>query len=472
MLPAAASSVGARVFASAAAAIAVAGTSLGLLMPSLASAASAGPNLVTGSAYLVAPANLIGGHYYESFPGFADFGLTLDGAFALAATGDDNPALKNIVTFLDSEGKDPSGNTINDWTGIGTAFASGGSIGKEALLAEVVGDNPRDFGGHDLITALDASVCARASKGTNTSCAAAGNYTYASSVFDQSLGIVAQLRAGQTSDAAAPVAYLESLQNADGSFPSLIPDSGDQDVDSTAMAVMALALADDATATADAAAGVTWIARQQAKDGGFPGTGGNSVNSAGLAIQALTLQAAAYQPQINAALAFLASEQNRDGGFNADAGGQRGSNVRASTQAVGGAVGTSFGTLHRDLSTTPTSTPTKTATPKPAKTPTPEPEVTVIQPATSATASATPTGKPAPLAASSQPPTVAPSSGVSRALADASSDSDLPADLWWTAAAVAIVATVVIALLLLRRRRLYPPPAGAGQAGPAGGASS
>ena len=67
-------------------------------------AAHRNPNLVTGSAYLVSPANLIDGHFYESVPGYADFGLTMDGAFALAATGDDRSALTAIVDFLDGDG--------------------------------------------------------------------------------------------------------------------------------------------------------------------------------------------------------------------------------------------------------------------------------------------------------------------------------------------------------------------------------
>jgi Prenyltransferase and squalene oxidase repeat len=310
---------------------------------------SGAPNLITGSAYLVASANLIAGHYYESFPGTADWGLTIDGAFALAATGDDDAALRDIVAYLDADGKDPSGATVNDWTGIGTSDASGGAIGKEALLAEVVGGNPRSFGGHNLIAALDASVCPRASGGANPACPAAGSYRNSTSVFDQALAIIAQLRAGQASEAAAPVAYLESLQSANGSFPSLIPPSGGPDVDSTAMAVMALALAPGARAAADVAAGLDWIASRQEPNGGFPTAGAESINSTGLAIQALTLRAGRYRARLGAARAFLAGQQNANGGFNADAG-QPGSNLRASTQAVGGAVGTSFGTLRIDLS--------------------------------------------------------------------------------------------------------------------------
>ncbi len=309
------------------------------------------PNLVTGSAYLVAPANLIDGHYYESIPGYADFGLTIDGALALAATGDEDPALRKVVAFIADDGKDPSGSTVNTWTGIGTSYAIGGAIGKEALLAEVVGDNPRDFGGHNLIAALDASVCTRPSAGGNTSCPGTGSYLNDTSVFDQALGVLAQLRAGQVIDAAAPISYLESLQSRDGSFPSLIPASGGPDVDSTAMAVMALALAPGARAGDDVLSGLKWIASKQERNGGFPSDGAESMNSTGLAIQALTLRAPVYKARIGSALAFLASEQNGNGGFDADAG-QHGSNLRASTQALGGAVGTPFGTLRRNLSTT------------------------------------------------------------------------------------------------------------------------
>jgi hypothetical protein len=316
-----------------------------------AASRGAAPNLIAGSAYLVAPANLIAGRYYQSFPGTADFGLTIDGALALAATGDDNAALRTMVAFIEN-GKDPSGNTVNDWTGIGTSNASGGAIGKEALLAEVVGDNPRSFGGRNLIAALGASICARPSPGAGTRCPAAGSYQDATSVFDQALGIMAQFRAGQASEATAPVLYLESLQSANGSYPSLIPPGGGPDVDSTAMAVMALALAPGARAAADVVAGLNWIASRQEHNGGFPAAGAESINSTALAIQALKLRSGVYQDRISAALAFLASQQNSNGGFNADAG-QPGSNLRASTQAVGGAVGTSFGTVHIDLSRRP-----------------------------------------------------------------------------------------------------------------------
>jgi hypothetical protein len=337
------------------AAITAAAGLLAVTWPALAASSPAAgrPDLAKASAYLTTPRNLIRGHYYESVPRSADFGLTIDGALALAATGDQDAALRSIVAFLDGNGKDGSGRTVNSWTGIGSGAASGGAIAKEALLAEAVGENPRHFGGHDLISALDGLVCRRPSASTSRQCAAAGNYVNATSVFDQALGIIAQIRAGQAARAAAPVSYLESLRHPDGSFPSLIPAGGGPDVDSTAMAVMALALVRGQNAATDVRSGLAWIASRQKRDGGFPGAGGDSVNSAALAVQALRMAAGQYRAQIAAGLAFLAREQNADGGFRADATGQPGSDVRASAQAISGAAGISYGTLHRDLTSRP-----------------------------------------------------------------------------------------------------------------------
>ena len=315
------------------------------------------PDLTTATQYLATTtgANGVEGGtslakdgYYESGDQFADFGLTIDGGLALAATGLDNDALAKVVAFIDDRHKDGSGNSVDDWTGIGTPYVSGGSLGKEALLAEVTGYDPHAFGGHDLIAALDQTVCA--TKTFDGSCAAAGNYKYATSVFSQALGIIAQLRAGDDAKADAPIAYLESLQNRNGSFPSLVPSTGDDDVDSTAIAAMALALLPhDAKASAAVTKAVDWVAGQQLPTGGFPGAAGDSTNSTALAIQALVLAGTKYNGLIDDAEGFLWSEQNTDGGFNVSFGGQVGSDVRASTQIVNGVVGTSYGALLDDI---------------------------------------------------------------------------------------------------------------------------
>ncbi|WNI27134.1 prenyltransferase/squalene oxidase repeat-containing protein [Streptomyces sp. ITFR-16] len=322
--------------------------------------AGEGPDLKKGVAYLTSAANLKQGQYYVAGTGsgHADFGLTIDGAYALAATGLNNDKLRGIVDFLDKGGKDGEGRTLQDWTGTGTEYALGGSIGKAALLAEAVGRDPRAFGGKDLVAGLDAAVCAAPSKAPDRSCAAKGAYTYAPSVFSQSLAVMAQLRAGEKKAAQDPIAYLESLQHGSGAWPSLIPATGDSDVDSTAIAAMALDLAGGEKADRAVDKALGWIAGKQLPDGGFPGAAGDSVNSAALAVQGLSLDAERYDAEIAKARKFLAGQQNGDGGFNVAKEGQRGSDLRASTQAVGGATGISFGTLERSLTgTAPQPTP-------------------------------------------------------------------------------------------------------------------
>ncbi len=350
---------------------------------SFAAAANGTPDLAKGTAYLVAPKQLTDGHYYQPFGGgFADYGLTIDGAFSLASTGGNDAALAKIVGFLDQPGKDGSGRTIDDWTLIGTQYAGGGAIGKEALLAEVVGDDPHDFGGHNLIAALDKAVCSQA----GTGCPAPGAYTNSPSVFAQALGVMAQSRAGDSANAAGPIGYLESLQSPAGAWPSLIPSTGDSEVDSTAMAMMALALVPGDTASKAVDKGAAWIAGQQEADGGFPGAAGDSTNSTALAIQGLSLRGTTYSAQITKALAFLAGQQNSDGGFGVAAGGQAGSDLRASAQVVGGATGISFGTLSRDLSGVPTPSASPTGTT--SATPTPTPTVSTVPDSPSASDSA------------------------------------------------------------------------------------
>ncbi|MFC8345116.1 prenyltransferase/squalene oxidase repeat-containing protein [Streptomyces sp. NPDC057280] len=326
--------------------------------PPATPAPGVGPDLKKGVAYLTSATNLKQGLYYTSGPGTsrADFGLTIDGAYALAATGLNNAKLRGIVDFLDQQGKDGEGRTVNDWTGIGTGYAAGGSLGKTALLAEAVGRDPRDFAGHDLIAALDKAVCAKPSTAPDRSCAAKGAYRYAPSVFAQSLAVMAQLRAGEKP--AEAIAYLEGLQQDSGAWPSLIPATNDSDVDSTAIAAMALHLTGGQEAEKAVDKALAWIASKQLADGGFPGAAGNSVNSAALAVQGLSLDAGTYVDEIAGARKFLASQQNSDGGFNVAKEGQRGSDLRASTQAVGGATGISFGTLKRSLTgTSPQPTP-------------------------------------------------------------------------------------------------------------------
>ncbi len=313
------------------------------LTPRVAAGSPAAADLAAAVGYLTKPGVLVGGNHYEAFPGTADIGLTIDGALGLASAGTADGDLAAMVDYVKSN--------QNDYTflsGPDAAFAGGQYVAKVALLAEATGNDPRSFGGVDLVHAMDSLVCTGAS---GARCAAKGNYAYTSSVFGQAIGVIAQLRADDAGGAASPIAYLESLQTAGGGFPSLIPSTGSApDVDSTAVAATALSLSGSSAARTAVAKALVWLAHQQKADGGFPGASGTSTNSAALAVQALHLDGSTYAGEITKADGFLAGVQNADGGFDV-AEGVNGSDLRASTQAVNGVVGTPFSSVLDDLAT-------------------------------------------------------------------------------------------------------------------------
>ena len=342
-----------------AATIGVIVASLLLVAGGQASAATSAPDPQRAAAYLTAPAQLVDGHYYDPYDsGQADWGLTIDGAFALAAERGHDAAYARLVDFLAGNGKDKVGTDVISWTGIGTDYVSGGSIGKLALLALTAGRDPRAFAGHDLLAEMVKATCTGTTPIGQSPCQGAGNYAGGSSVFAQALGVIGQVRGGARDAAAKPAAFLLSLQDTDGGWPSLIPSGGDaSDVDSTALAVMALTMVPGDAAAAAAKRGVTWLSGTQLADGSFPGyapTGSaaaHSTNSTGLAIQALRLSSADHAAALGKALTFLATTQNSDGGFDIDSG-TDGSDVRATTQVVNGIVGRSYATLLHDLGAT------------------------------------------------------------------------------------------------------------------------
>jgi hypothetical protein len=323
-----------------------------------AAAAPGGPDPQTAVAYLTAPEQLVDGHYYDPF-GLqqADWGLTIDGALALAAEGGNDAAYVKLVDFLAGNGKDAAGTDVISWTGIGSDFTDGGSIGKLALLAETAGRNPHQFAGHDLVAELAKTVCTGTAPIGQSACEGAGNYAGGSSVFKQAFGIIGQVRGGAGDAAVAtPAAFLRSLQKSDGGWPSLIPAGGAaSDVDSTAMAVMALTLVPGDAAASAAQRGIAWVAGTQLADGSFPGFAppgsepAHSTNSTALALQALRLSSPNHSTEITKAHAFLAGAQNADGGFDIDSANDF-SDVRATTQVVNGIVGRSYATLLRDRS--------------------------------------------------------------------------------------------------------------------------
>lgn len=282
---------------------------------------------------------------------------TAETAFALAATGGHTGTLDRLTAYLRR--------TVTAF-----AYPNGTREAPEpkaaarlALLARINHDAPRDFGGRDLIGGLARAVCPARDK--STGCEAEGAYTHTHSVFGQALGIMAQLRVGEHRSAAAPVDYLLDLQQPSGAWTGVIPTGGPDEVDSTAIAAMALDRVDDPRARAAVDRALAWIASRQLADGGFTGAAGTSVNSTALAVQGFSLDAKTYADRLGRARAFLAGQQNADGGFNT-AKEDRGSDLRASTQAVGGTTGISFALLDRRLpARPPVTTPPGTNPPPP-----------------------------------------------------------------------------------------------------------
>jgi energy-coupling factor transport system substrate-specific component len=117
-------------------------------------------------------------------------------------------------------------------------------------------------------------------------------------------------------------------------------------VNLTSFAVLALRAAGHPVAPATRA----WLLRQQDTDGGynFAAAGATSdVDDTGAALEALAAAGAAPARTLQRAVAFIRSQQNRDGGFPSQPGDD--SNAQSTAWAVQGliAAGVSPGTLHR-----------------------------------------------------------------------------------------------------------------------------
>lgn len=306
---------------------------LGWLSPARSTAAA--PASATG--YLVG--QLTGSdHLVDSFG--PTYGLTADLAIALAAGGDQDPALSRVVGYLRDHVAayaDPDGTS---------AYPGpySGAIGKLAVLAEITGQNPRAFGGFDLLAHLSADVCTAPDK--TGACTAPGDFIQAYSTVSQSLGVLALARGG-VNPPPTTVVRLASLQCADGGFTSTLIVVGDactSDVDTTGYALQALLAVPGEQAVTGRAE--SYLLNAQQADGSYLGTAGANSNSTALAAQALLAvpQDAGTAAAISSAKAFLTARQNSDGGFGVSAA-KPVSDLRASTQAVPALAGATLLTL-------------------------------------------------------------------------------------------------------------------------------
>jgi hypothetical protein len=226
-------------------------------------------------------------------------------AIGAAAAGYDPKALRH--------GTGPSVMTyLSTQTASACASAGGCGLLIQAVIAAHL--NPRAFGGANLLTLLK------------------GFYHPATGVygdgeaFTQSLAVQGLVAAGRPVPAAA-IHHLVAAQDSDGGWDFLLikddPNAGtdfdSSDTNSTAMVLMALNAA--GTRGHDAAA-LTWLHTQQDADGGFPyqAGAGTDPDSTALVVQALI--AAAQNPDGatwaiagHTPLASLIATQDRDGGY-------------------------------------------------------------------------------------------------------------------------------------------------------------
>lgn len=351
-----------------------------------------------------------GDHLATTYGGvqYADQGLSIDGLFALAASGVASDSTTRIIHWL--AGPDILagylGSTDPTFPGL-----SAGSTAKTMLAAQVTGQNPTSFGGVDLVARL-LSFQQASGRFTDTF---AANYTNA---LGQSIAVIALHRTGDhPTQTALGAAFLTSVQCDDGGFPIALDGPGcDSQVDATAYAVQALLAADpagNATALTDA---LDWLVGKQKADGGFTDDDADNEsvensNSTGIAAQAL--RTAGRTAAADKAVAFLTSLRVGCAGAVANRGAvgyaagtfDPSNATRATAQAILGLTGTGLGSLTAEGAQTgaPTlactqTTPATTATPTPTTSaaattapPTTTTTTTTAAPTTTSAATALPT---------------------------------------------------------------------------------
>ena len=283
-----------------AAAALVAAPTAAVLSPSAAMAASTDPTLV-GAHYLQQQLAAGGHHFSVTFDGvdYPDHGVTADAVLALAAAGTAQDEAALATAWL-------AGDVVG-YLGFGDpAEISAGSAAKLLNVALAQGIDPTDFGGYDLLTALQGL---EQPSGRFSDKSVYGDYT---NTFGQSFALIGLDRAGEpVSDAAR--AYLLAQQCPGGGFQLYMSDAGctsddSADPDATAMAVQALIAVGGASAAAGD--GLDYLASRQDLAGGVGGGGpqsGVNANSTGLAGQAFL--AGGRTAQARAAVMFLTSLQ-------------------------------------------------------------------------------------------------------------------------------------------------------------------
>jgi hypothetical protein len=278
-----------------------------LVLPSAADAANSTTKDPSAAAAAYLTSQLGGAnhdHFTVKFSGkkYADDGETADGVLSLDASGSAQSVAARMTKWLESDATNYAGATPNVYPG---------SAAKLLLVAEAQHVDPESFGGLDLIGAIVGDEGAGGA--ANGEYQNPGDTTYSASVLNQSLAVLALALAPNqpaqpSSDA---VAFLVGQQCSDGGFQvDIRPDTttdctaASEDVDTTAYAVQALIAAGS---TDGVTAAVKWLTSKENKDGGWGETPGakSEANSTSIALEALT----AEKQSTKAAGTWLAGRQ-------------------------------------------------------------------------------------------------------------------------------------------------------------------
>jgi prenyltransferase beta subunit len=200
-----------------------------------------------------------------SFAGFGA-GATLDAVLAIASTG------RDPQSFVSSGGKTPGDFLVTQVPTYSNSSAA--AAGKMLVGAVLVGGNPTDFGGVDLVLSVN-----------NTYSPTIGQY--GSSVWDQAWAMIGLAAANQTIPPSA-TQRLAEIRDANGGWGFGAFGSFGVDPDSTGLALMALQAGGEPISATAVVSGLAYLQAAQNPDGGFPGYGGDtSASSTGLALQGL-----------------------------------------------------------------------------------------------------------------------------------------------------------------------------------------
>jgi len=205
------------------------------------------------------------------FPGTAGEesspGSTVDAVFALVAAGIDPATVQEDGGYPEDYLRSQA-----------AAYSEDPGAGAKLFLGVVaLGEDPRDFGGVDLLAALDAGFDASSGR-------------FGIDLFDHGLFMLARASAGLGVPDAA-VSYLKSKQLDDGGWE--FDEGWGADTNTTALAIQALIAAGEDPSSAAVQGGLAYLAAAQNDDGGFPyspeseyGTDSDA-NSTAVVIQAL-----------------------------------------------------------------------------------------------------------------------------------------------------------------------------------------